>query len=238
GGKPPGERPRLYHNNKDGTFTDVTHEAHLDQLILAMGANFGDLDNDGYPDFYLGTGSPVLSMLVPNKMFRNHQGKFFQDVTTSGGFGHLQKGHAIAFGDIDNSGNQDVLENMGGVFNSDKFWLALYKNPGHGNHWVKLALTGTKANRFAIGARIRVVISEDGVKREIFSQVGSGGSFGASSVRPHLGVGKATAIELLEIKWPGSGTIQRFENLAADKTWEIREDRAEARQAGAKTAAR
>jgi hypothetical protein len=236
--KPPGERPRLYHNNKDGTFSDVTREAHLDQLILAMGANFGDLDNDGYPDFYLGTGSPVLSMLLPNRMFHNHQGKFFEDVTTSGGFGHLQKGHAVAFGDIDNSGNQDVLENMGGVFASDKFWLALYKNPGHGNHWVKLLLTGTKANRFAIGARIRMVISEDGVKREIFSQVGSGGSFGASSLRPHLGVGKATSLELLEIKWPGSGTVQRFENLAADKTYEIREDRADARAAGAKTASR
>jgi hypothetical protein len=237
-GERPGERPRLYHNNKDGTFTDVSHEAHLDQLILAMGANFGDLDNDGYPDFYLGTGSPNLNMLVPNRMFRNEKGKFFQDVTTSGGFGHLQKGHAIAFGDVDNSGNQDVVENMGGVYASDKFWLALYKNPGHGNHWVKLNLTGVKANRFAVGARIRAVIVEDGVKREVYSQAGSGGSFGANSLRPHIGLGKATSIELLEIKWPGSGTVQRFENLAADKTYEIREDRADAKPAGVKTAVR
>jgi hypothetical protein len=56
-----GERPRLYRNNKDGTFTDVTREARLDQLLLTMGANFGDLDNDGWLDFYLGTGAPPLT---------------------------------------------------------------------------------------------------------------------------------------------------------------------------------
>ena len=137
-----GERPRLYRNNKDGTFTDVSREVGLDKLLLTMGANFGDLDNDGCLDFYLGTGQPNLAYLIPNRMFRNDQGKAFQDVTTSGGFGHLQKGHAVAFGDIDNSGNQDVVEVMGGVYPSDKFWTALYKNPGHGNHWVKLNLGG------------------------------------------------------------------------------------------------
>ena len=231
GEQAPGERPRLYRNNQDGTFTDVSHEAHLDKLLLTMGANFGDLDNDGWLDFYLGTGSPSLSMLVPNRMFRNHQGQFFQDVTTSGGFGHLQKGHAVAFGDTTGSGNQDVVEVMGGVYPSDKFWTALYQNPGHGNHWIKLNLIGVKANRFAVGARIRMVVAgENGAPREIYSTVSSGGSFGASSLRPHLGVGKATTIDLLEIKWPGSGTVQRFEKLAADKTWEIREDRAQARE--------
>jgi hypothetical protein len=221
-----GERPRLYHNNHDGTFTDVSREAGLDQLLLTMGANFGDLDNDGYLDFYLGTGQPLLTTLVPNRMFRNDSGRRFQDVTTSGGFGHLQKGHAVAFGDIDGSGNQDVVEVMGGVYPSDKFWTSLYKNPGHGNHWVKLRLTGVKANRFGVGARLRMVVAgEDGKPREIFSVVGSGGSFGAQSLRPHLGLGQAAAIDLLEIRWPGSGTVQQFKGpLAADRTYEIRED--------------
>src|SRR5207244_1185876 len=77
-----GERPRLYHNNRDGTFTDLSREARLDQLLLTMGANFGDLDNDGYPDFYLGTGAPPLLTLVPNRMFHNAQGRYFEDVTT------------------------------------------------------------------------------------------------------------------------------------------------------------
>jgi len=219
-----GDRPRLYHNNRDGTFTDVSHETHLDQLLLTMGANFGDLDNDGWLDFYAGTGAAPLTNIVPHQMFRNHQGQYFQNVTTSGGFGHLQKGHAVAFGDIDNDGNQDVFENIGGAYTSDKFWSALFKNPGHGNHWVKLRLVGVKANRFAVGARIRVQTTEDGRTREIFRTVNSGGSFGASTLRPHIGLGKAGAIDALEIRWPGSGLVQRFAGpIAADRVYEIRE---------------
>ena len=222
--KAKGDRPRLYRNNKDGTFTDVSHETHLDQLLLTMGANFGDLDNDGWLDFYLGTGAAPLTNIVPHQMFRNYQGQYFQNVTTSGGFGHLQKGHAVAFGDIDNDGNQDVFEVIGGAYTSDKFWGALFKNPGHGNHWVKLRLVGVKANRFAVGARIRVQTTEDGKTREIFRSVNSGGSFGASSLHPHIGLGKASAIDALEIRWPGSGLVQRFSGpIAADRVYEIRE---------------
>ena len=222
-----GERPRLYRNNKDGTFTDVSREVGLDSLLLTMGANFGDLDNDGWLDFYLGTGDPGLTTLVPNRMFRNDGGQTFQDVTTAGGFGHLQKGHGVAFGDIDNSGNQDVFEVMGGVFPVDKFWSALYKNPGHGNHWVKLRLTGVKSNRFAVGARIRVdVTTGDGTVRQIYRDVSSGGSFGASSLRPHIGIGKAIQIENIEIRWPGSGLVQQFKGpIAADRIYEITEGR-------------
>jgi hypothetical protein len=223
-----GERPRLYRNNKDGTFTDVSREVGLDQLLLTMGANFGDLDNDGWLDFYLGTGDPRLTSLVPNRMFRNNEGKTFQDVTTSGGFGHLQKGHGVAFGDIDNDGNQDVFEVMGGVYPNDKFWSVLYKNPGHANHWIKLRLVGVKANRFAVGARIRIEITEADKHRAIYKDVNSGGSFGASSLRPHIGVGKATAIDLLEIRWPGSGLIQQFKGpITSDKVYEITEGKQE-----------
>ena len=219
-----GDRPRLYRNNKDGTFTDASREAHLDRLLLTMGANFGDLDNDGWLDFYLGTGAAPLNNIVPHQMFRNHQGEYFQNVTTAGGFGHLQKGHAVAFGDVDNDGSQDVFENIGGAFTSDKFWSALYKNPGNHNHWVKLRLVGVKANRFAIGARIRVQTTEAGKAREIWRSVNSGGSFGASSVRPHIGIGRADVIDALEIRWPGSGLVQHFAGpIAADRVYEIRE---------------
>ncbi len=223
-----GERARLYHNNRDGTFTDVSHEVGLDKLLLTMGANFGDLDNDGWLDFYLGTGDPRLTTLVPNRMFRNAEGKYFQDVSTVGGFGHLQKGHGVAFGDIDNNGNQDVFEVMGGVYPTDKFWSVLYKNPGHSNHWLKLRLIGVKANRFALGARLRVAVTENGTPREIFRDVNSGGSFGASSLRPHIGVGKAATIDLLEIRWPGSGLVQQFKGpITADRVYEITEGKAE-----------
>jgi hypothetical protein len=219
-----GDRPRLYRNNRDGTFTDVSHEMHLDKLLLTMGANFGDLDNDGWLDFYLGTGAAPLTYIVPNRMFRSHEGQYFDDVTTSGGFGHLQKGHGVAFADIDNNGNQDVLEVVGGAFTADRFWPVLFKNPGHGNHWIKLNLVGVHANRFAVGARIRVRITENSKGRDIYRTVNSGGSFGASSLRPHIGLGKATAIDELEIRWPGNGLVQTVKGpIAADTTYELRE---------------
>jgi hypothetical protein len=219
-----GDRPRLYHNNRDGTFTDVSHDAHLDRLLLTMGANFGDLDNDGWLDFYVGTGAAPLTNIVPHQMFRNREGRYFENVTTSGGFGHLQKGHGVAFGDIDNNGNQDVIEVIGGAYTADRFWTALFKNPGHGNHWVKLNLIGVHANRFASGARIRVRITEDGKARDIYRTVNSGGSFGASSLRPHIGLGKASVIDEMEIRWPGSGLVQTLKGpIAADGTYELRE---------------
>jgi hypothetical protein len=219
-----GDRPRLYRNNRDGTFTDVSHEMHLDRLLLTMGANFGDLDNDGWLDFYLGTGAAPLTNIVPHRMFRNHEGQYFEDVTTSGGFGHLQKGHGVAFGDIDNDGNQDVLEVIGGAFTADRFWTALFKNSGHGNHWIKLNLIGVHANRFAVGARIRVRITENGKSRDIYRTVNSGGSFGASSLRPHIGLGQASVVDELEIRWPGSGLVQTLKGpIAADATYELRE---------------
>ena len=224
-----GARPRLYHNNRDGTFTDVSHEMHLDQLLLTMGANYGDLDNDGWLDFYLGTGAAPLNNVVPNQMFRNAEGRSFQNVTSSGGFGHLQKGHAVAFGDIDNTGQQDVFANIGGAMSGDKFFSVLFKNPGHTNHWIKLELVGVKANRFAVGARIRVrVKAADGTVRDIYRSVSSGGSFGASSLRPHVGIGGAASVDEIEIRWPGSGLVQRFSGpIAADLRYEVREGRAD-----------
>jgi hypothetical protein len=213
------ERPRLYRNNRDGTFTDATRASGLDRVLLIMGANYGDLDNDGWPDCYLGTGEPDFRALLPNRMFRNDAGKRFQDVTTSGGFGHLQKGHGVSFGDIDNDGDQDVFAKMGGAYEGDAFRSMLFENPGHGNHWLTLLLEGVKANRGAIGARVRVRAGG----RDIYHLVGSGGSFGANSLQAEIGVGKAPAIDEVEIRWPGSGTVQTFRNLRPDHAYRLQE---------------
>ena len=86
-----------------------------------MGSNFGDLDNDGYPDFYLGTGYPPYHSVMPNVMYRNRDGRSFSNVTYAGGFGHLQKGHGVVFADLDNDGDQDVFQQMGGAFPGDRF---------------------------------------------------------------------------------------------------------------------
>ena len=215
--------PRLYHNNHDGTFTDVTQTMHLDRAILTMGANFGDLDNDGFLDVYLGTGDSTYQALLPNRMFRNDGGKRFLDVTTSGGFGHLQKGHAIAFGDLENTGYEDVFEEMGGALPGDTYQSALYHNPGHGNHWVTLELEGVTTNRAAFGARVDVTISEHGRTRHIYRTVGYGSSFGGNPLRLHIGIGAATVVDRIEVSWPTSKTVQRFERVAADQSWHLRE---------------
>jgi hypothetical protein len=217
------ERSHLYRNNRDGTFTDVSHEAHLDKVLLAMGINFGDLDNDGYLDLYLGTGNPVLNTLIPNRMFRNAEGKFFQDVTTSGGFGHLQKGHGIAFADIDNDGDQDVFEKMGGAVEADHYRSVLYENPGNGNNWIKLKLIGVKSNRAAIGARIKVTVETIEGTRTVYRTVSSGGSFGGNPLRQEIGLGRARSVPQVQVHWPASGIIQTFTNLSPDHLYQIRE---------------
>lgn len=222
----PGERPRLFRNNGDGTFANVTEVRHLNKVLVAMGANFGDLDNDGFLDIYIGTGEPTLGTLMPNRMFRNNAGSYFQDVTTSGGFGHLQKGHGIAFGDIDGDGDQDIYAVLGGAYEGDGFQNALFENPGHGNHWLTLRLRGTKANRDGIGARIDVEVTEPTGRRVIRALVSSGGSFGASSLQQEIGLGQATTIDSLSIRWPGSGTSQVFTNLPLDAVLDIEEDSA------------
>ncbi|MCZ6795933.1 MAG: VCBS repeat-containing protein, partial [Planctomycetota bacterium] len=125
-----GVRPRLYRNRGDGTFDDVTRRARLDRVLIAMGSGFGDIDGDGYLDAYVGTGEPSLSALMPNRMFRNDRGQVFQDVTTSGGFGHLQKGHAVAFGDVDGDGDEDIYTVLGGAYEGDVYPNALLENPG------------------------------------------------------------------------------------------------------------
>jgi hypothetical protein len=113
---------------------------------------------------------------------------------------------------------------MGGAFTADRFWPVFYKNPGHGNHWVKLKLVGVHANRFGVGALIRVRITDDGKSRDIYRTVNSGGSFGATTLRPHIGLGKATVIDEIEIRWPGSGLVETVKGpIPADASYELRE---------------
>ncbi len=218
-----GQRPKLYRNNRDGTFADVTKECGLDQVFVSMGANFGDLDNDGWLDFYLGTGNPQLNTLIPNRMLRNDRGRRFQDVTTSGGFGQLQKGHGVAFGDINNDGHQDIYAVIGGAVEGDRFYNQLFANPGNGNHWLKLKLVGVRTNRAAIGARIRVVVATEEGEREIHRTVCTGGSFGSSPLRQEIGLGQARGITRVEIFWPASNTRQVVPGLEMDRFYRVTE---------------
>ncbi len=211
------ETARLYRGDGRGGFEDATARAGLDRVACPMGANFGDLDNDGFLDFYLGTGYPGYEGLMPNLMFRNRGGESFVDVTTAGGFGHLQKGHGVAFADLDRDGDQDVFLQVGGAYPGDAFGNALFENPGSENHWIAIQAVGTRSVRSAVGARIRCDVREDGVARSIFRHVASGGSFGCNPLRQHVGLGRAKRIDRLEVHWPATGVTQVFSDVPADR---------------------
>jgi hypothetical protein len=219
----PWELARLYRGDGRGGFVDVAARVGLVRLHLPMGSNFGDVDNDGFLDFYLGTGYPDYEGLMPNVLYHNEAGERFRDVTWPAGVGHLQKGHGVAFGDYDNDGDSDIFAQMGGAFPGDGFADALFQNPGFGNHWLALLLHGTTSNRSAIGARIRVDVIESGRRRSIYRHVGTGGSFGCNSLRQTIGLGRASAIERLEVYWPTSDQTERFDTVAIDRLYQLTE---------------
>jgi hypothetical protein len=217
-------RPRLYRNLGTDGFRDVTREVGLDRPMAPMGCNFGDIDNDGYLDFYLGTGWMSYSGLVPNLMFKNIDGHRFEDVTASSGTGHLQKGHGISFADWDCDGDLDLFVEAGGAVPGDKSHNLLFKNPCPSRNWLKVKLVGTKTNRAALGASIRVELKgPDGATRSIYRTVGNNSSFGGNSLVETIGLRDLTRVAELTVSWPTSHTTQTFRDLAANQAIEITE---------------
>ncbi|MEZ5009070.1 MAG: CRTAC1 family protein [Chitinophagales bacterium] len=213
-GLDPKNPPHLYLNNQDGTFKEVAKEFGLDRSFYTMGINFGDINNDGYIDLYLGTGMPSYQALYPNILLLNDAGKGFLDVTNSSGMGHLQKTHGISFADMDNDGDQDVYLNIGGFYVGDGFQNAFFENPGFKNDWISIQLEGVTINRSAIGAKIKVnVLDVNNNKRTIYRTVSTGGSYGASELTQNIGLGKVMKIETIEITWPITNEHQLITNV-------------------------
>ncbi len=212
----------LLHNERGQGFENRTRPAGLDLVFAPMGTNFGDFDNDGWLDFYLGTGEPSLATLVPNRMFKNVGATRFAEITASSGTGHLQKGHGVACGDWDQDGDLDIFMETGGATNGDKYHNVLFQNPGQGNHWLSVKLAGTKTNRAAIGARIKLVTAGE-APLTVYRHVSSGSSFGANALQQTIGLAQAERVALLEIQWPASGTTQVFRDIPADQFIEVTE---------------
>jgi hypothetical protein len=218
-----GNTLKLYRNLGDGSFQDMTRQAGLDKVLMVMGANFGDIDNDGFLDIYLGTGNPSYASLVGSRLLRNKGGQTFVDVTVSSGTGELHKGHGVAFADLDQDGDEEIVFEVGGATPGDAHGLRLFENPGHGNDWIALKLVGVKTNRAAIGARIAVTVEGPRGRRVLHRTVSSGGSFGASPLLQHIGLGADARAVDVEIWWPTSNTRQHFSKVAKNQFLEVTE---------------
>ena len=218
------ERTQLYRGDGQGGFQPVANEVGLARVSDVMGCNFGDLDNDGWLDFYLGTGAPGFDFLVPNLMYRNVTGQHFDDVSYSGGFGHLQKGHSVVFADFDQDGDQDVFQELGGAFLGDAFANAYFQNPGFDRQWLGVKLEGVQSNRCALGAVIHVWLTEQNQQRQVVRVCGAGGGFGGNPLQQHFGLGSAT-LDRVEVHWPTPAgyQVQVVRDVTPNQVLHIRE---------------
>lgn len=211
-----GGTSKLYRNEQGRRFVEVSRQLGLSGPFSVMGSCFGDFDQDGWLDVHLGTGAPFYDYLVPNRLLRNQGGKHFQDVTQQHALGHLQKGHGCSFGDYDNDGHPDLFVNLGGTFPADGFNDALFRNPGNRAHFLKVQLV---SSRPILGARLRLDLED----RQLHRAVGCRPSFGSTPLREEFGLGQATRVKNLHIRWP-DGHLQDLPNPPVDTVVRV-EDR-------------
>lgn len=206
----------LYKNQQDNTFSDEAAGdiSQSTRLLSGWGLKFMDYDNDGDPDLFLANGHPddMVEMQVskvkyaePLVLFENNNGKYKNISAQSGAiFAKDFPARGLAVSDYDNDGDLDVL-----IINNGAAPLLLKNNGGNKNNWVGLNLVTTKSNPGAVGAILTWTVG--GVKRQRLKT--SGGSYLAShDPREILGLGQATKIDSLEIKWP-SGKIDKLTNV-------------------------
>ena len=218
------EIPGLYINQKNNSFKDIASETDLNTPLFPMGCGFGDLDNDGFEDIYLGTGEPNLESIIPNKMFLNKGGTDLKDISYSGGFAHLQKGHGISFADFDCDGDQDIYAVMGGAYEGDRFPNAFFENPHQNNVFVSVRLKGEQSNRQGIGSRIKMTIKNaKGEEKAFHRQMSHGSSFGSNPYVAHFGFEQGAQLISCEVFWPIKYQWIKYDGLKLNQFYELSE---------------
>jgi hypothetical protein len=218
----------LYHNNGDGTFTDATFVSGVgvNTQYVAWGCGFLDYDNDGWPDILQVNGHvyPEIdnynldaSFKMPRLVYRNLGNGKFKDVSAQMGPGISQRfsSRGCAFGDYDNDGDIDVL-----VLNMNDPPSLLRNDGGNRNNWIKIKLMGTKCNRTAIGARVRVTTGKHTQMDEVHS---ADSVMSMSDLRLHFGLGQAKVVDLIEVKWPTTQKIEKFTHIEANQILTLKE---------------
>lgn len=224
------ELNRLYHNNGDGTFTDVTYSSGIGNkamLLSGVAAKFIDYDNDGWPDIVQSNGSMLdninlyhsqVSYREPMLMFRNlGHGKFEKVSETLGAdFNRPVVGRGMATADFLNDGRVGIAVNCRGEAPE------LFRNDTeNGNHWLEVLLIGTKSNRDGVGSVLN--LTSGGVVQ--VDQAKGGSSYmSASDPRIHFGLGKRAKIDSLVITWP-SGVVDKVTNVPIDSIIAVKEGR-------------
>ena len=222
------ELNRLYHNNRDGTFTDDTFNSGIGNkafLLSGVSMKFLDYDNDGWPDILQLNGSMLdnvqlyhaeVSYKEPLLMYRNLGKGKFEKVSDSLGPDFMRPivGRGLATADFDNDGSIDIATNNRGDYPS-----LLRNDGGNANHWLTVQLIGTKSNRDGTGSALKLT-SEGFVISE--QAKGGMGYMSASDPRIHFGLGKRKTISSLEITWP-SGQVDHLINVPIDQIIAVKE---------------
>jgi hypothetical protein len=218
----------LFRNDGNWNFTDVSYksgEAVPSLPYVKWGTSFADFDNDGWLDLIAVTGHvyPQVDSLPSGARYRepkifemNRGDGTFCDASNQAGAAIKEPrvSRGVAVGDLFNDGQIDVVVN-----DLDGAPMILRNHGLPGNHWVSFELAGTKSNRLAIGARLKLVAG--GMTQT--SEIHSGGSYlSQSDLRQHFGLGKAAKIDSLEIRWP-SGQLETLKGLEADKFYSVLE---------------
>ncbi|MGE5054138.1 MAG: CRTAC1 family protein [Acidobacteriota bacterium] len=217
----------LYHNNGDGTFYDAVLQGGLggNTRYLGWGVGLFDFDNDGWPDLFMSNGhvfpevdSRKLHLTFKQRkiLYRNLGNGRFADVTAETGavVTEPRPSRGAAFGDFDNDGDVDIV-----IINMNEPPSLLRNDCPAKNNWLKVKCIGTKSNRSAIGARVRVVTGRHAQINEVMS----GSSYiSQNDLRLHFGLGEAKQADLVEVRWP-SGLVESFKNLEANQLLVLQE---------------
>jgi hypothetical protein len=223
-----GEPHSLYLNQRNGTFLETTWPSGIGEATLrylGWGAGFVDLDNDGWKDVFFVNGHVYPEVdrhgldekyAERNLVLRNRGDGGFVNVTPSAGpdLAAPRVGRGAAFGDYDNDGKVDVV-----VSNVNDRVLLLHNESPAAGHWLLVELVGRESNRDGLGARVTAQVGDSKRVQEVH---GGGSYLSESDHRVHFGLGKATVVSRLEVRWP-SGATDRVENVAADRIVVIEE---------------